>query len=94
MEVGTGLIQRNKAKADFLRTVMPISVYHLYTRVYAQTLVGRLTILMGSQWVIYIATHATFVCWRGIGRVTVLTIQYLEYSAFHTPRTFSETFDN
>ena len=56
VEVGTGLIQRNNAKADVLHTVMPISVSHLYTRVYAQTLVGRLTILMGSQWVIYIAT--------------------------------------
>lgn len=56
-EVGTGLIQRNKAKADVFRTVMPISGYHLYTRVYAQTLVGRLTILMGSQWALYNATR-------------------------------------
>lgn len=65
VEVGTGLIQRNKAKADVLPTVMPISVYHIHTRVYAQTLVGRLTILMGSQWAVYIATVVCIYGYKG-----------------------------
>jgi hypothetical protein len=57
-------------KLNYYRiSVLNISVYHLFTRVYAQTHVFKISINKGFQWVLYNATEAT-----GISRVGVVRV--------------------
>ncbi len=41
-----------------IEIISKVSAYHLITGVYAQTHVNKISVCKGSQWVLFVATHA------------------------------------
>ena len=51
------LILWKSSQTMFIAFMPNISVHLLFTRVYAQTHVFKISIYKGSQWVLFVATH-------------------------------------